>query len=115
MARKILLILLVLYASQASADRRLYLNSAALTLLVIDWGQTLYISGQDDAYETNPFLGPHPTKRAVNTYFILASIIIVKTSYLLPEKLGELFLLGVICIEFDYTTENYTAGFKIRF
>lgn len=111
---KKILLLLLLVSSPLKADEILNLNIAATSLLVADWIQTRKIIKNKNAYETNYILGESPSRRAVNIYFSLTTITIIKTSYLLPDKYKKIFLISIISTQASYIKNNLTLGFSLK-
>jgi len=111
----IFLAIVCCFTINAHADKRYVLNATALSLLSVDWLQTRYIAQKDNGlYEGNILLGRNPSKSAIDTYFLLSSIIVVETSYLLPRRWGERFLKSVIAIQASYVAHNYSIGIRVR-
>lgn len=90
----------------------------------IDWLQTKEIARNPNYYETNPYLGKHPSQKKVDTYFASCLIGHALVSYLLPAKVEiygykmspratwQYFWIGV---EAGYTAHNYNIGIRIPF
>ena len=86
-------------------------------LLYYDWKQTREFTGSPQEYpgmyETNKYLGEHPTARRVNTYFIAWLALHPVISYYLPQPLREGFQGTTIWVEKDATNHNRTTGVKV--
>lgn len=118
-----------LYAGCWSDDRvtqGLIISSNALTL--VDWRQTRYIARHPDEYrEVGPaakVIGEHPTKEAVNRYFLRSMVLNNAIGCLLPEhfKIGDLelnpkklFYIGVSVQEAYYVQNNIEIGIQTDF
>lgn len=92
------------------------LGVAAVTTLVIDWGQTRYIAKHPDKYrEKNKILGEHPSVGRVNTYFVcyIAGTLLVADWFSPNNRKG--FLMGLTIVEFSVTQKNKSIGVKWEF
>lgn len=92
------------------------LLAASTTMLILDWGQTLYIAKNPVRFhELNPILGEHPSVGSVNTYFAAAII----GNYLLADWLGatnrRLYLGGITALEAGVVLHNRGLGIKVSF
>jgi hypothetical protein len=92
------------------------LGVTALSLVLVDWGQTLYIADNPHLYrEANVFLGEHPSRGRVNTYFTLVTV----GGYFLADYLQgdarKAFLSAVSVIEIGMVSHNYHVGIRIGF
>ena len=92
------------------------LGAAAVTTLVIDWGQTRSIAkNPSQYYETNSLLGQHPSMSAVNLHFsaaILGTLLI--GNYLSPSN-RKIFLGTITTVEFLTVGRNNALGIGISF
>jgi hypothetical protein len=68
------------------SKRDIALESAWITLNIIDWSQTRYISKHPEFYESNPILGRHPSISAVDTYFAAGTLLHIGVTHILPSK-----------------------------
>ena len=102
--RKFFFALIATFALQAQAQTtntewtttQYALLTSALTLHVVDWGQTRTIAMNPDKYhETNPILGRHPSTGKVNTYFAATALLIPTLAHLIPEWRSEILMLWV--------------------
>jgi len=87
------------------------LGLTCLSLLGVDWLQTIYISKHKDRYyEINPILGEHPNKGKVNFYFgvIVGSYLI--SSFIMPNKLWYPLTYSCIGIELVTVVHNKNIG-----
>jgi hypothetical protein len=92
------------------------LGAAALTLWVVDFGQTRYIAKNPYRYyEYNPLLGKHPSVSRVNKVFIAGGI----AGYLFADYLSsdnrKGFLATFAVIELAVTRHNRYVGIKLEF
>ena len=92
------------------------LGATAASLLVVDWGQTLYIADNPDKYyERNIIMGEHPSRGQVNVYF--ATVLVggyFFADWLSPDN-RKRFLGTVSVIEVWATTKNHGIGVRIGF
>lgn len=117
---KTLLILLLLISSSSYADEwtteDTVFESIAVSMLIVDWGQTKEIAANPKKYgEANPFLPLHPTQFEVDRYFstiIISHLIIAK---LLPSEIRHIFQSGTIFVEFYATSTNFSGGLTMKF
>ena len=118
---------LVLCVALAAAEPP---EAAALALtealLVLDWAQSRNLTWVRyegpyavrttyTARETNPILGPRPSRRAVNCYFTSVLIAVPLITMALPPRYRPLFLGTVITLEVLCTSQNRALGLKARF
>jgi len=97
-----------------NADTARQLLYTAVT--VADWNQTLHISRNPEKYyETNDFLGKHPSKRDVNSYF--ASMILTNAliASLLPKDYRASWQVFWIGYESIYVKRNIGIGLNLSF
>lgn len=86
------------------------------TLWVVDFGQTRNISEHTQQYyETNHYLGQHPTLGAVDRYFIVGAALHAGIAYVLPESLRAPFQYVTIGIETGYVAHNFHLGIGVKF
>ncbi len=90
-----------------------------LTLLAIDWGQTLDIVKREDEgfSETNPILGHHPSRAKVNTLIGAVAIghPIVACKFIKSPKWRKWFQYITIGAEGYAVIHNYNIGLKVNF
>ena len=89
----------------------------------VDWLQTKEIARNPKYREGNPFLGPNPSQKKVDTYIAGAIVGHALISYLLPTK-AEVFSYKInpraiwqyfwIGVEAGASFHNYNAGVRIR-
>lgn len=115
------------------------LLGSAVTLLVVDWGQTRDLSGGQDCVryvdqvnaqsigaraetykcrsmkETNPILGDYPSRSEVNQYFALAILGTAAIAYVLPNDYRKWFLGAVIVLETGVVLRNHRVGLRVDF
>ncbi len=65
--------------------------------------------------ETNPILGPRPSRRRVNKYFVAVHAVHTGIALALPKKYGMAWTVGVILVEGHYVKRNMAAGLSVRF
>ncbi len=61
----------------------MYLFSSAA--IIADWGTTLNIEDHPNVYETNKYLGPHPSRRRINQYFTTLLAVHTIGNYLIAK------------------------------
>jgi hypothetical protein len=89
---------------------------ADIALWTIDWGQTRHIAKDPkNYYETNGFLGEHPTVGEVDRYFLLAIPIKVGFSIILPQPMRRIWQCINIGISVKNTVSNYHIGLRMKF
>jgi len=117
--RVVLIILIILFpttaASSAWTTQDTILQATLMSLIIIDWGQTLSFI-QDDRYkETNPILGEYPSRGEVNICIISSMVITTAIAYALPKRYRTIFQSIAIGCEIQAVRHNYQAGVKIEF
>lgn len=86
------------------------------TMLAIDWGQTLDIGNDPKRFhETNPLLGPHPSRATINAYMAAAMIGTYFLVDVTPRKWRGPLQTALILMELGVTTHNQYIGLRIRF
>lgn len=86
------------------------------TGFVVDWAQTRYIADHpEDHYETNTILGPHPTTKEVNLYFIGTIIEANAIYYFVPDDWKPLLSAIYIKQRYDAYTTNKELGVRLQF
>ena len=87
-----------------------------ISALVVDMGQTLYISNHpDEFYEMNPLLGKHPHQDKVIGYFVGWIVASTLTAMALTPKSRRIFQGSVIGIEAITIGRNYGVGIGMEF
>lgn len=87
MSRAVLVSALLVSAGACThVNRATLLTSSAL--LACDWSQTRHAAagGWEHYREANPVMGPTPTPRTVDTYFLSAAVLNTAIWYVLPES-----------------------------
>jgi len=100
-------------------------QSAAITLKVIDWGQTRHIAKNPDQwYEMNPMLPRNPSVDQVDAYFAAGIIIETAVALALPPKANvfgydinprRIWQMGWIGISGGCVLYNASVGIRIDF
>jgi hypothetical protein len=86
---------------------------ALLVLLCIDWYQTEVIASKPDLfYETNVFLGKHPSRKEVTLYFLGVISGITALAIWLPHDWSLAGMTVGILVEGYYIWNNYTLGIR---
>ena len=102
------------------------LLGGAMTLLVVDWGQTRDLvrrpycvrnipSCQTNYYERNNLIGEDPSIGNVDKYFTVAILGTIGLAYLLPQTYRRYFLGGVIVLEGFWVGRNHHIGLRAEF
>lgn len=113
------------------------LLTGALTLWVVDWGQTRDIATRTDTHtvnvvsngqpvgtftqstksfhEKNSFLGENPSRKEVDRYFLAMIAGTAGLAYVLPQQPRRWFLGGVVVLESIAVYENHRIGVRISF
>ena len=87
-----------------------------LALLAADWAQTRYIAEHPaQFYETNRFLGPHPSTTKVNKYFAANVAAALVFSYTVKEPYRSGGLWAQAAVEAYYVQRNYHIGVRFSF
>ena len=109
---KTLLLILVLLSSSLQAKP----YDPIMDIMIvqgIDWRQTLYIAKNKAYTELNPLLGRHPSIRAINTYFVLTTALILGIHKVLPYRQKRIFSTTVLIgLELNIL-RNQTLGIKV--
>jgi hypothetical protein len=140
-------LMVLLLAGCASTDaladgwttRDSVLLGSALTLLVVDWGQTRDLTNGDEctrwvdqqnqtsigarketyrcraSKESNPLLGDYPSREEVDRYFALALLGTATIAYVLPTDYRKYFLGAVIILETGVVIRNHRLGLRVDF
>ena len=94
---------------QWTADNTILAVTSTLGL-VLDWGQTLNVRR-----EINPILGPHPSRGAINRYFLTCVVANVGLGMLLPNPYRTVLFVGVTAVETFTVSRNVSLGVRLRF
>lgn len=109
---------LVVSGARASewSDTDRALAATALALHVLDWGQTLdIIKPHNGVIETNPVLGPYPSRGDVNAYFVGTALLMGVIAHALPEQRRGL-LLGYVAVGLVTVARNRIVfGVRVGF
>lgn len=90
--------------------------AAAVTLHVLDWGQTRWIAKNPDrAWETNVLLGRHPSVGRVNNYFLATGVSLVAAHYLLPPEYAKWGTLVWFAVGGVSVARNAALGIHLDF
>jgi hypothetical protein len=84
----------------------------------MDWGQTLDIEKwckKSGGKEENPVLGPHPSRKAINDYFVATIAAHALITNTLPESWRPYWQMVWIGIEADQVEKNIHIGIKLNF
>lgn len=91
------------------------LGVAALTLHMIDLGQTRHIAKSGGVFhELNPVIGRHPSVGRVNGYFLASGLLIASLAHFVPEYRKELLMLYV-GVQAANTARNFSIGLRVSF
>lgn len=116
---KIIVILIFLMPSQVAADDWTDTDTAMQVLYsglrVVDWNQTLQLTGRDDLIEANQMLGKYPSKDEVNLYFastLLGHYFIARK---LPQPYRAYWQMIFIVPQFETIENNNRNGLRVDF
>ena len=120
--KKMIVIFCLLLAGQARADEWTSKDTAweatYLVVLAADWSQTLYIASHPEKFhevDAARFIGLHPSRWDVNTYFLLSGLVHVVTVKLLPQPYRRYFQYISIGYEANTIYKNYQVGIGFAF
>lgn len=99
-------------AEWSDANKKLF--GLYTVLMVVDLGQTLNLEN-NGREEANPFLGAHPSKEAIYSYFMMSYLLSLGAVDMLSQPWDGVFLGVVIGMEMQGVNNNYNAGISIRF
>jgi len=92
-----------------------WLLAGAMTLHVIDWGQTRTIAlNPDKFYERNPILGTHPSLGRVNTHFAIGLVGLPLLAHYVPS-IRNYLLWSWGALELGMVANNYHIGIRATF
>lgn len=94
-------------------DTALQLSYTALSFA--DWSQTRAGIRSNNFYETNGYLGGHPSARRVDTYFASTIVLNAAIAYVLPQPWRRYFQVSSLTIEGSAVWSNYNLGIGMRF
>ena len=96
-----------------------YRQGVLTALLIVDWGQTLYIAKHPETYRevgtAKSFIGEHPSVGKVNSYFVFGIAFSAAVSILLPPDWRKGWQYIYIGYEFSYVQNNRSIGIKMDF
>lgn len=88
---------------------------AYTALHFIDYRQTLAIRTTDTVKETNPILGPKPTRTVTSLYFATTLVAHWVVTYTLPPNYREPWQNGTILLQLAVTSRNAQLGLTLNF
>ncbi len=92
------------------------LQGAFTIVTIIDWGQTRHIATHpDEFYETNKFLGKHPSLKKINIYFIGYIMGNSGISTILWGSYRTIWQSFYFGMETNAIFKNYSIGIKTKF
>lgn len=98
--------------TQADSKRQ----AVYLTLHLMDFAQTRHIAANPDKfYETNNYLGRHPSAGQVNRYFLSTAILQGSIAYALPATARKAFQYLSIGHDLGFVAHNFSIGISLRF
>jgi hypothetical protein len=104
------------FAGDSWTTREKVLEGTYLGLVLVDWGQTLYIADHPDEYfEHNKILGQHPSRGEVNTYFTTLMVTHIVIADVLNHKWREPFQWVSIILAIRTVNHNHSIGIQIDF
>ena len=116
--------LLLLISTQTFAENQnwttndSYREAAFLTLLLVDYKQTIVIAENPRKYKESGIswaIGEHPTNTAVTNYFSLIAIAHPLITYYLPAEWRKGFQYLTIGEKIPAVVGNYNVGIRIAF
>jgi len=122
MLRKILIVLLLVLGSSTghAATDWLGINTknnipawTAAALIVADWGTTLDIEDHREVHEENSTLGPHPTRGAINKYFISKLALHWLINQYKPAR--NIWNIQQVAISAKAVHGNWSLGLRLNF
>lgn len=84
-------------------------------LMIVDYGQTLYIADHPIYYENNVIMGDYPSRRKVTEYFVLYYLTATGITWALPAKWSHWYQKGIITMEIYHTVHNKYLGIGFSF
>lgn len=124
-AKKIIAALAVCAATSSVAHADWTANDTKLeiayqTIALIDLGQTQWMRQQNEKSffpkyeETNPILGPHPSRGQINRYFAVSSALHLAVSYFIPDEYRPYWQWITIGIEGGVVAQNMSMGIGVN-
>jgi hypothetical protein len=86
-----------------------------LTLMAVDYKQTLDIKNNPNMWEQNPLLGKHPSDKKIKTYFVATSLAHVGIAMILPKEHREVWQYVGIALEALVVIHNKKMGLQFSF
>jgi hypothetical protein len=86
-----------------------------LTTWALDWGQTRDIENHPGLYETNRFLGEHPSRGDINRYFLGGAVLHLVMVHYLPARYRPAFQYLTIGMQVGTLDNNYRLGLNLDF
>ena len=104
------------FAFDEWSDADVKREAVYLAVDTVDWLQTRNIARNPDKfYETNSYLGQHPSVGKVNGYFATMMLVHVGIVTVLPSKYRAVFQFTSIVYEASYVAGNYKLGISAKF
>jgi len=88
---------------------------ATVSLLTLDYKQTMSIRHYSHGAEANPILGHHPSDGRVKAYFETVTVGQLALANYLGHDNRNLLLNGTILLELGTTARNYKLGYYVKF
>ena len=90
-------------------------QGAVLAAFYADYTQTCQIAQSPNLRELNPILGPHPSRTAINRYFITGAALHTAIAYFLPTDARRKWQNGTIAIEIGFIAHNqFNLDVRVR-
>jgi hypothetical protein len=104
------------FAFDEWSDADVKREAVYLAVDTVDWLQTRNIArNPDQFYETNSYLGKHPSVGKVNGYFATMMLVHVGIVTVLPSKHRSTFQFTSIFYELRCVNGNYQLGISAKF
>lgn len=120
MSKAVLIALLLLSSLPTRAqewtttDKQLAVAAGAV--LMLDWGQTLYVARHPQQFvENNRLLGEHPSVVRVNTYFLTVLAAGIGATAFVPDQYRTYLLGGALAFEIGVVARNRHVGIRLSF
>jgi len=111
-----LLLLFPLIAKAQWTDEQKILGGVALTVMVIDYGQTRQIALHPEKWtELNPLLPKKPSLADINRHFIIIPIVTYVALDHLPSEYRTVALYVITAMQVAVVANNYRIGVRISF
>ena len=90
-------------------------QGAVLAAFYADYTQTCQIARSPHLRELNPILGPHPSRTAIDRYFITGAALHTAIAYFLPTDARRKWQNGTIAIEIGFIAHNqFNLDVRVR-